>query len=217
MDMTSSNRIIDRSNLVLAALASGGEGTRVNAVQLLNLMLLIDREIADDIGGPHFTFEPYPYGPYDAAVLETVESLASNGHVYIDESGPCWMCLTTEVGFGVGQEQLAGLPQSAARFVSAAKWVLEQSFRSLLSGIYERYPDMAVKSKIPLRALRPARHSTRKRLHPFLRGMAQSVGILRRPGESDFKDPDPIASDWRAVGDDLSYAMEQVSPDLGAG
>ena len=206
-----SDEPIGRSGLVLAAMAAGGAGARFNAVQIENLLLLVDREIADDIGGPHFDFEPYPHGPYDAAVLATVERLAAEGRAVIDGSGPYWVCLATNEGFLEGRAELDRMTHRASRFVeAAAKWVLSQPFRPLLAAIYRRYPDMAAKSRIPLAALRDNGSSPQDQIHPFLRGMAQSIGILRRRGEPEFEDPNPIELDWKAVGDDLRLAMERV-------
>ncbi len=207
-----SSRIsVDRSSLVLAAMTAGGQGSRYHAVQLMNLLLLIDREVAADIGGPYFDFEPHPYGPYDGAVLATVESLAAAGSVLIDETGPYWECQTSGSGFVLGQKGAVGMPRHAAKFIrAAAEWVLSKSFWSLLGGIYQRYPDMAVNGQIPPYAVRDARNAEATEMHPFLRGMAQAIGILRHRDEPEVEDPDPIAADWMAVGNDLRRAMDRV-------
>jgi len=200
-----------RSRIVLAAMAGGGEGARFNAVQLENLLLLIDREIAGDIGGPHFNFEPFPFGPYDAEVLATIDGLASEGKAVIDGGNPYWMCRATSDGFADGRSELDEMTRSASRFVeAAAAWVLSQPFGPQLAAIYRRYPDMASNSRIPLAALGGAGSSPRGREHPFLRGMAQSVGILRRRGEHAHGNPSPVGRDWMAVGDDLRLAIERV-------
>ncbi len=192
-------------------MAAGGSEARFNAVQIEILLLLIDREIADNLGGPHFDFKPYPHGPYDAAVLATVEHLTSEGRVVIDSTAPYWVCLTTSVGFVEGQTELNRMTRRAARFLEAAAgWVLSLPFRPMLAAIYRRYPDMAARSQIPLAALRNTECARHEGIHPFLRGMAQSVGILRKSGKPVFENPNPIELDWMAVGDDLRLAMERV-------
>ena len=209
---------IERRGLVLAAIAASGPRARFNALQIQNLLFLIDREIAADIGGPHFDFEPYPYGPYDPSVLETVERLVAEGKVVVDRTGPYWVCFATPAGFGEGLVELDRMIGPASRFVTTASgWVLAQPFWQLLAAIYRRYPEMAANSRIPLRALRDAHRPRQARMHPFLRGMAQSIGILRRSGEHVAEsDGDAVAADWRAVGDDLRAAMERVLPRLGS-
>lgn len=202
---------IGRSRIVLAAIAGGGRGARFNAVQLENLLLLIDREIAGDIGGPHFNFEPFPYGPYDAEVLATIDGLVSEGKAIIDGESPYWACQATSDGYANGRADLDEMTWPASRFVEAAAiWVLSQPFRPQLAAIYRRYPDMASNSRIPLAALGDAGKPPWEREHPFLRGMAQSVGILRHRGEHALEGPTPLERDWMAVGDDLRRAIERV-------
>ena len=145
---------VDRPGLVLAAMVAGGKEARYNALQVENLLLLIDRETADEVGRPYFAFAASPCGPYDAAVLETVESLASAGSAVIDEAGPYWVCFASEAGYDRGVCILAGLPTPARRYLrKAARLTLTEPFWSMMSGIYRRYPEMAVNSQIPESAL----------------------------------------------------------------
>ena len=203
---------VDRINLVLAALVAGGKEARYNAVQVENLLLLIDREAADEIGGPYFAFAPTKYGPYDVAVLETVERLAAAGSAVINEAGPYWACFASETGYDRGVRILAGMPAPVRRYLrKAARWILTEPFWSMMAGIYRRYPEMAVKSGIPQSALRDA---GRTRKHPFLAGMASLVGIFSRRAQArsgSGTDPAVIESDWWAVGDDIRYALDHAN------
>lgn len=95
-------------------MVAGGKKAQYNALQVENLLLLIDRETADEVGGPWFAFAPSPCGPYDAAVLETVESLAAAGSAVIDEAGPYWVCFASEAGYDRGSVHSGGAADPSA-------------------------------------------------------------------------------------------------------
>ena len=82
--------------------------------------------------------------------------------------------------------------------------------------IFRQYPDMAVNSWVPRSALRRAEQGDRRRMHPFLAGLASLTSVFcgRRPSVDEQIEQDAIAieSDWRAVGDDLRVAMHHVRP-----
>lgn len=203
---------VDRPDVVLAAMVAGGKVERYNAVQVENLLLLIDREAADEIGGPFFAFGPTEYGPFDVAVLETVERLAAMGSAVIDEAVPYWACFASEVGYDRGVPILAGMPAAVRRYLrKAARWILPEPFWSMMAGIYRRYPEMAVNSRIPPSALRDP---GRTRMHPFLAGMVSLVGIFSRRVQArsgSGSDAAVIESDWWAVGDDIRYAFDHAN------
>ena len=203
---------VDRPDVVLAAMVAGGKVARYNAVQVENLLLLIDREAADEIGGPYFAFGPTEYGPFDVAVLETVERLAAMGSAVIDEAVPYWACFASEVGYDRGVPILAGMPAAVRRYLrKAARWILPEPFWSMMAGIYRRYPEMAVNSRIPPSALRDP---GRTRMHPFLAGVASLVGIFSRRVQArsgSGSDAAVIESDWWAVGDDIRYAFDHAN------
>ena len=56
-----------RKEVVLAALAPAKHAPH-SPVQVQKLIFLIDRNIPREVGGPHFDFQPYNYGPFDKAV-----------------------------------------------------------------------------------------------------------------------------------------------------
>ncbi len=205
----------DRSSLVLASIAAAGRDARFNAVQLVNLVFLADTEYASDLGGPHFAFEPRPYGPYDAAVLDCVEHLAGEGRVFLDNAGAYWACSATVDGLAEGRAELKRMPRPASRFLQqAAPWVLSLRLGALIGAIYRRHPDMAANNRIPQEALRGTEDPPEGSMHPFLRGMAQSIGVLRRPGGDEPASSNPTERDWLSVGDDLRRAMERVLPSV---
>ena len=206
----------DRAEVVLAAMAAGGVGTLFEPVRIQKLLFLIDREIPDAVGGPHFDFRPYHYGPFDRAVYDTLEALSEIGQVHIREKPGRRTYTLTASGLEGGRAVLMRLPAEIRRyFIEAAKAVLSLGFASLLAAIYHRYPEMAENS-VALDVVR--RHSPsvfRFPARPFLEGMATAFGdfdevaeIPALPAEFGGRtDAEALAADWRAVGDDLRAAM----------
>ena len=210
---------MDRSGVLLAALAAGGVGAKYSPIQVQKLLFLIDREIPDYIGGPHFNFQPYQCGPYDQTVFEEAERQAEYGNVIIDENGPSStysLYYLSDTGLNDGLSALKRMPRAASRYmVKAAKWVQRQSFRTLVSAIYRDYPDMAVNSVIPELALQGQERARKRRMNPFLQGMASVIYVANYLGEEELTQKTPaeqdaiaIAGVWRAVGDDLRSAIQ---------
>jgi hypothetical protein len=137
---------MERGDLVLAAMAPCG-GYRFTPVQMQKLLFLIDRQIPEHVGGPHFHFEPYHYGPFDRAVYQELEKLAVRGLVAIDQSSaPRTFALTAE-GEAWGRAALNTLSVPGQDFVRrAATFVRDQSFSSLVSAIYKAFPEMRANS-----------------------------------------------------------------------
>ena len=72
--------------MVLLAMAAGGQATLFEPVRIQKLLFMMDREIPHLLGGPHFRFAPYRYGPFDQAVYQELESLRDAGLVDIAAS-----------------------------------------------------------------------------------------------------------------------------------
>ena len=203
-----------RFDIVLAAMAAGGAGTRYDPVRVQKLFFLIDREIPEFIDGPCFHFEPYHYGPFDKAVYEDLDRLAEQGKINIDTTGRYNRYSLTDSGHARGVAVLGTLPEPAARYMEdAAKWIRFVPFKHLLSAIYRQYPDMAVNSIIPQATSDYSHASFRFAMPSFLSGMARTLdfmGILDgyQSGRSDERlDALAIYHDWSAVGDDVGAAM----------
>lgn len=135
-----------RDELILAAMAPGG-GYEYTPVQVQKLLFLIDRQIPEHVGGPHFHFEPYHYGPFDRNVYTQLDLLASRGLVHIDPSlSPRRFALTME-GLVAGNAALNTLTPLTQDFIArTCQFVRTQSFSSLVSAIYKAFPDMRVNS-----------------------------------------------------------------------
>lgn len=138
---------MDRRRLVLLALAAGGENAIFSPVQVQKLLFLIDREASELVGGPHFNFEPYDYGPFDKGVYEELEQLSLEGMVKIQNSGRYQEYLLTPQGYKAGIEELEQLQEKITSFViKAAEWVQKLSFQQLVAAIYKHYPEMKTNS-----------------------------------------------------------------------
>lgn len=136
-----------RSDVVLAVMAAGGPSATFGPVQIQKLLFLVDREFPGAVGGPHFDFRPYDYGPFDRAVYSTLELLSAPGKVAIDHSGRYRHYVLTPDGFAAGTQILATLPPEASTFIQkAATWIRSVNFNQLVSTIYQYYPEMRVNS-----------------------------------------------------------------------
>ena len=80
----------------------------------------------------------------------------------------------------------------------------------MLGGVCRRYPDIAANVSIPHHVLGEAANAEWRRRHPALAGAASLAGAFAPPR----RDARSTADDWRAVGEDLRFAMEAT--DLGS-
>jgi uncharacterized protein len=136
-----------RRDIVLAALAAGGENASFSPVQVQKLLFLIDRNSAQYLGGPHFSFRAYDYGPFDSAVYDQLTALSFEGKVDVAGTGRYRLYSLTSQGFQEGSRALSGLsPEIADYLRKLATWVRSLSFQQLVSAIYQAYPDMKANS-----------------------------------------------------------------------
>ena len=202
-----------RSEIPLAAMATKWRGARFDSVRIQKLLFLIDREAGACVGGPHFDFRPYPYGPFDKAVFDELDALMQADEVALYGTGRYRAYILTESGHEHGMEALSELTKPVRQYVAdVAQWVLSLSFGELLSAIYRRYPDMAVNSIVPDVMTRFPSVLNRSPLPPFLSGVARTFDLAGTLDQYEFgsggkRDAEAIRADWRAVGNDLRRAM----------
>jgi uncharacterized protein len=137
-----------RPDFVLAAL-SVAEGASFTPAQVQKLFFLLDRNIAPLLGGEQFHFVPYDYGPFDHDVYRELEQLNQLGLVEISFASNDRLKLyrLSPRGLENGLRLLSELADGARSYAQrASEWVLAQSFASLVTGIYNAYPDMRVNS-----------------------------------------------------------------------
>jgi len=131
-----------RDELVLAAMAPGG-GHCYTPVQVQKLLFLIDRQIPEKVGGPHFNFEPYHYGPFDRNVYLQLDQLAQQGFVAIYSAWAPRTYTLTPQGQAMGSAALNTLSHLTQDFIiRTCAFVRTQSFSSLVSAIYKAFPEM---------------------------------------------------------------------------
>ena len=201
---------LNRRDIVAAALAGAGPGAAYDPIRVQNLLFLIDRVVADRIGGPFFDFKPGTYGPFDGAVYDVIGEMAAGDDALIDGSNRCSRFLLTEAGIAKGNTVRASFePAVADYFARAARWVRLMPHRRMLAAIRQAYPDMAGNSGAR------DRNAERfiRRWNPFLRGMASAFDLggtmFRSPGHGvgPASDGDAIRDVWREVGESLENAM----------
>ena len=138
---------MDTCDLVLAALAAGGENTSYSPVQVQKLFFLIDQEAATLVGGQHFRFKPYNYGQFNRAVYDQLDVLARKGLVEIRVSDRYPTYSLTTDGYQRGARQIRELPAPAQSFLTrVARWIKPLNFQQIVAAIYKRYPEMRARS-----------------------------------------------------------------------
>ena len=139
---------MNRQSLILAALAPAGEDP-YTPVMVQKLMFLIDQEIPKDVGGPHFNFRPYDYGPYDSDVYSELEKLASEGliAIHVREGWNRRVFKLTSEGLEQGDAELQGSDARVKSFLAeASEFVRGLSFSQLVAAIYKGYPEFRANS-----------------------------------------------------------------------
>lgn len=208
--MARKQQLMDRNDLVTAALAAGGHRVRYFPIHVQKLCFLIDRELASHVGGPYFRFEPFHYGPFDREVYKALDALADIGRLGKDAEAELVIYCLTPAGQAAGDAILATLPPKVADcLVECARWVRVQSIRGLLTEIYVRYPDMTANSRAPdLVQLARKRRQAQSKGRAFVRGFGSILNFAPRKPKSFSGDvQDAMAADWHAVGDDLRNLM----------
>ena len=135
------------NDVLLAALATG-DSHAYTPVQIQKMLFLIDRNVATQIGGPFYNFQPYDYGPFDAAVYSGVRELTFQQFITTIPTSNGWNShVLTEEGLHQGKSLLNSLPPEISDYISrVGDFVRNTSFSQLVSAIYNAYPEMKVNS-----------------------------------------------------------------------
>jgi hypothetical protein len=138
---------MNRSEILLAGLAAGGENATYTPVQVQKLFFLLDREAATALGGPFFHFVPYDYGPFDQGVYAGLDELARRDLASVQSTGRYRVYGLSQAGQIEGRRLLEALQPAAREYVmNVARWVRQLSFQQLVASIYNRYPEMKANS-----------------------------------------------------------------------
>lgn len=139
-------RKMGRRSYMLAVLAAA-EGNAHSPVQVQKLFFLIDKNIPQLVGGPHFHFSPYNYGPFDSAVYQELGRLVNSGEVEVCPEGTWRIYRLTPKGQRRGERLLTSMPSKAQDYIKRVSvFVRGLTFTQLVAAIYKAYPEMQVNS-----------------------------------------------------------------------
>lgn len=147
---------MNRDDYVLASMAMAGRDP-LSPVQVQKYFFLLDQNVSENVGGAHFDFQAYDYGPFDKEVYEVLDDLRGQGLVEV--VGDTWRGIRTyrltEAGFHAAEEPIEQLPDVIQKYArDVVSWMRQLSFTQLVSAIYSEYPEMQANS-----VFRPARTS----------------------------------------------------------
>ena len=140
--------MLTRQDWLLIAL-SRSPGGAMSPVQIQKALFLFGQEVGGSIGTKFYSFEPYDYGPFNAAIYADLRRMTGAGHVRAEWSPErSWKSYTIT---GSGRNAALVLETDAdtrlTEFLGRiVVWVKEQSFSDLLRSVYAAYPEFAVNS-----------------------------------------------------------------------
>ena len=140
--------MLTRQDWLLLALSKSPDG-RMSPVQIQKALFLFGQEAGGLIGTKFYSFKPYDYGPFDAAIYDDLRRMKNEGHVGEEwRPGRNWKdYMITEAGqnvaSGLDKDGESRLTEFLGRIV---EWVKARSFSDLLRSVYAAYPDFAVNS-----------------------------------------------------------------------
>ena len=140
--------MLTRQDWLLLAL-SKSPGGAMSPVQIQKALFLFSQEVGGSIGPEFYSFEPYDYGPFDAAIYVDLRRMMTVGHVRGEWSlSRDWKNYATtnsgrKAALIIENDADARLTEFLGRIVV---WVKGRSFSDLLRSVYAAYPDFAVNS-----------------------------------------------------------------------
>ena len=140
--------MLTRQDWLLLALSKSPGGT-MSPVQVQKALFLFGQEVGDSLGPEFYSFEPYDYGPFDAAIYIDLRRMTRLGHVRGEWSpGRSWKNYTiTGPGRTAARELERDADARLAAFLGRiVAWVGGRSFSDLLRSVYAAYPEFAVNS-----------------------------------------------------------------------
>lgn len=140
--------MLARHDWLLLALAKS-PGGELSPVQVQKAMFLFGQGAGDSAGADYYAFQPYDYGPFDAAIYADLRRMTSLGHVRgewnPDRRWKTWAITETgrEAALVLAGDADARLADYLGRIVT---WVRRKSFSDLLRSVYAAYPEFAANS-----------------------------------------------------------------------
>ncbi len=140
--------MLTRQDWLLLAL-SKTPGGAMSPVQIQKSLFLFGQEVGGSIGTKFYSFEPYDYGPFDAAIYVDLRRMTDEGLVRGEWSpGRSWKNYAITPS---GRKAALRLENGANARLTAflgriVVWVKGRSFSELLRSVYAAYPEFAVNS-----------------------------------------------------------------------
>jgi len=138
-----------REDVLLAVLAASN-GRPYTPVQIQKTLFLIAMNLPKLFAKTsRYSFVPYDYGPFDAAVYRDSVDLSNKGLVEITrEPDSKWKnYAASEDGLEEGQAILDRMTEERREYIkNISKWVRKQDFSQLVKAIYDNYPEMRANS-----------------------------------------------------------------------
>lgn len=140
--------MLTRQDWLLLALSKSPDG-RMSPVQIQKALFLFGQEAGDLLDTKFYSFKPYDYGPFDAAIYDDLRRMKNEGHVGEEwKPGRSWKnYMITKSGeavaLGLDKDGERRLTEFLGRIVG---WVKARPFSDLLRSVYAAYPDFAVNS-----------------------------------------------------------------------
>ena len=111
------------------------------------MFVLAERNVLP--AGERYSFEPYHYGPYSFELRDDLDALVEQGLVAAEAvPGYSWARYRlTEEGLAQLRASFAGADRRRLGEIAGVKqWMCDASFNSLLTAVYDEFPDYATRS-----------------------------------------------------------------------
>ncbi len=139
--------MLNRKDWTLLAIA-GAKEKGLSPVQLQKTLFLLGRQMPEAVGTDFYDFKPYHYGPFDEDVSADARALAKSGDIEItrrpDENWNRYV--VTPEGVRRAETLAREIVKAADYLQRLLDWVQRQTFQSLVTAIYAKYPEMRVNS-----------------------------------------------------------------------
>lgn len=135
---------VDRDDLLLLIAKGAEDGPYpFDAIRTMKSAFIVSQRGLPEWRGL-FAFQPYDYGPFDAAVYRSRDALLGQG--FLQRAGGYDACVLTDEGRGRAAQLEGWLGENADWLKRIGRWACSRSFAQLLREVYAEYPDFAARS-----------------------------------------------------------------------
>ena len=135
---------VDKSDVLLTIIAAAGEG-ELHRVQLQKVAFLVSEEFKGRLPADFYCFNKHHYGPFSIEIYNDTEMLHYWGWIQV-KSGVERRFDSYSVSEPINFDGIH-LPTDLKDFIKATvEWVMDMSFRELVSAVYMLFPEYRVNS-----------------------------------------------------------------------